>query len=161
MPLESPERSWFSESRQNLTSLYSPFIIHEGHWVNQPHYSSFVCQDTQGCGHLDKRPYRSQEEIISPGSKRFADSKPKRRRQVSEQKQLTCSFPSTFIWYCYHLYFLLAWGLPMNFYSELATILTSTKRSSNESCKKGDYNNKEVLSCPSLIYWTHTYIQMS
>lgn len=130
------QREADSQSRRNLTSLYSPFIIHEGHWVNQPHYSSFVGQDTQGCGHLDKRPYCSQEEIISPGSKRFADSKPKRRQQVSEQKQLTCSFPSTFIWCSYHLYFLLARGLLMNFHPELATILISLKRSSNESVKE-------------------------
>ena len=74
-----------SRRRQNLPCGYSPFIVHEGHWVNQAHYSSFMCQDMQGCGHLDKRPYCSQEEIISLGSKKFADSKAQRRQQVSEE----------------------------------------------------------------------------
>lgn len=85
--------------KANLPCGYSPFIIYEGHWVNQAHYSSFVCQDTQGCGHLDKRPYCSQEEVISSGSKKFADSKAQRRQQVSEEwKSAVSSLSTSYCW---------------------------------------------------------------
>lgn len=121
-----------SQSRQSLPCAYFPFIVQEGHWVNQAHYSSFVCQDTQGCGHLDKRPYCSREEIISSGSKKFADPKPKRRQQVSENRKHAASSLSALL---DHL-LLLARGLAINCYPELATILISPERSNNESLKE-------------------------
>lgn len=107
----------------------------------------------------DKRPYCSQEEIISPGSKRSADSKPKRSQQVSEeQKQLqlppTLSFPLD------HL-LLLPRGLFVNFYPELATILIIPQRSSNESVKEEIKMIRKYFLVLFLFHRTYTQIQMS
>lgn len=134
LPLQSP-READSQCTWNLTSLYSPFIIHEGHWVNQPHYSSFLCPGTQGCGHLDERPFCSQEEIISPGSKRLqipslkGDSKYQNKNNSPAASPPPSSGTLLIAIFCWP-------DLLMNSYPELTTILIPPKRSSNESVKE-------------------------
>lgn len=129
------QREADSQCTRNLTSLYSPFIIHEGHWVNQPHYSSFVCPDTQGCGHLDERPFCSQEEIISPGSKRLqipslkGDGKYQNKNNSPAASPPPSSGTLLIATFCRP-------DLLMNSHPELTTILISPKRSSNESVKE-------------------------
>lgn len=142
-------------NRKNLWSLYSLFIIHEGHWVNHP-IIHLLGQDTQEYGHLGKSSYCRQEEIISPGVRDLQIPSLKGDRK-SLKHENNCR--SLYLVVSTRHLLVMTRGPLMDFYSELAAILIMSKRLGTESVEERRLRWKKILFGPSipLKIHTHTY----